>query len=89
MALDKDLQPEEHSEFHQDVAVSKVEYVSLCFTEARWHLLREPVSTIPPARKKMRLFAIIHYSLMACLWMAVAYLGFLYLRKTMLYRAFV
>lgn len=89
MALDKDLHPDEYAEFHQDVAVSKMDYVTLCFTEARWHLLKEPVSNIPAARKKMRIFATIHYSLMACLWMAVIYMCFLYLRKTMIYKAFV
>ena len=80
MALDADLSAEEFKEFHQNVKMSKKDYMEMCYRKGRFYLVKEEDSTIPAARRKVVFLAIVHYGVKALFWSSVIYGCFLYLR---------
>lgn len=89
MALDKDLQQEEYLDFRQDVPISKFDYLETCLRKARLYLMKEDDSSIPAAKRKMVMLAILHYGLLALIWGTIAYFTFGYLQSTRIYKELV
>lgn len=85
LAMDRDLHPHEFKEFRQDVPVTMVEYLDMCMINSRVYLMKEPLSTIPRARKKMYILAALHYSLQTLFYGFVAYVTYLYITTTSFY----
>lgn len=87
MALDKDLHKEEYTVFRQDVPVTKHEYLMDCVRKPRVYLLKEDPSSIPRARRNMRIFFVLHYGLLSLFWGSVAYFCFSYMKNVGMVRA--
>lgn len=86
LALDYDLHPEEFKEFRQDVPVPLEEYLTMCMKNSRVYLMKEPLSTIPRARRKMYILAVLHYSLQILFYGVVAYITLLYMSSSTFYK---
>lgn len=89
MALDRDLQKEEYVTFRQNGPVEKYEYMEKTFRNARLYLMKEEDSSIPAARRKMYVLAVLHYGLLAVVWGTVAWCCWAYLKSTSFYRVLV
>lgn len=73
MALDKGLHPDEYLDFGFDSAIPLEEYMELSALNGRYFLLKEDPSTIPIAKRKMVLLAVLHYGLLSMFWVFVFY----------------
>ena len=86
MALDKDLHSDEYLEFRQDAPVSKYDYLMTNIRNSRYYLMKEDESTIPKARRRMYILAVLHYGLKTLFWGAVIFGCLDYLRSMGIYK---